>query len=500
MSKYTEESRPNILVLMSDQHSKRQLGCYGDSLVRTPNLDRLASEGMLFENAYCPSPVCVPSRMSFMTGRTPSGNRVWTNQNVLHSGIPTWSHALGIAGYETALIGRMHFVGPDQRHGFERRPLGEYMAVHPGAPMQGEPIFQAIPTDTTSQHRVSVEMAGVGLTSYNAFDDMVTNALVEYLEEKSSRDGRPFAAVAGFMMPHCPFFAPEELFDYYLDKVDVPMPTLAELERQPQAVKDMKKLRHIDEPLTEHQIRVARAAYYGMCELFDASVGRVLEKLDETGLAEDTLVVYTTDHGEAAGEHGMWWKSSYYEESVGVPLIARLPGVIPSGSRNPLICNTFDLAPTFVEASGAGELPQIAGRSLWTEMKGRTDETRPNETFSELHGMTGVPGLGTDPPSRMVRQGPWKLYYYRGHDTPVLYNLDDDPGELHDLGSDPAYADVRECLFARLLDGWDPDDVYQQSTGMLREMDIIKEWGATVQPVHEDTLPVPPDSEHIELR
>ena len=146
MSQSNDVDRPNILVLMSDQHSKRQLGSYGDSLVRTPNLDRLASEGMLFENAYCPSPVCVPSRMSFMTGRTPTGNRVWTNQHALHSGIPTWAHALGIAGYETALIGRMHFVGPDQRHGFERRPLGEYMAVHPGAPMQGEPVFQAIPT------------------------------------------------------------------------------------------------------------------------------------------------------------------------------------------------------------------------------------------------------------------------------------------------------------------------------------------------------------------
>ena len=500
MSQSNDVDRPNILVLMSDQHSKRQLGSYGDSLVRTPNLDRLASEGMLFENAYCPSPVCVPSRMSFMTGRTPTGNRVWTNQNVLHSGIPTWPHALGIAGYETALIGRMHFVGPDQRHGFERRPLGEYMATHPGAPMQGEPIFQAIPTDTTSQHRVSIEMAGVGLTSYNAFDDMVTDSLVEYLEEKSSSDGRPFAAVAGFMMPHCPFFAPEELFDYYLDKVDVPMPTLEELERQPQAVKDMKKLRHIDEPLTEHQIQVARAAYYGMCELFDASVGRVLDKLDETGLAEDTLVVYTTDHGEAAGEHGMWWKSSYYEESVGVPLIARLPGVVPGGSRNPVICNTFDLAPTFVEASGANELPKIAGRSLWTELQGQSDGSRSNETFSELHGMTGVPGFGTDPPSRMVRQGPWKLYYYRGHAAPALYNLKDDPGELLDLGSDPAHANVRERLIARLHDGWDPDDVYQQSTEMLHEMDIIKEWGATVQPMHEDTLPVPPDAERIELR
>ena len=500
MSERAMASRPNILVLMSDQHSKRQLGSYGDSLVRTPNLDRLASEGMLFENAYSPSPVCVPSRMSFMTGRTPTGNRVWTNQNVLHSGIPTWAHALGIGGYETALIGRMHFVGPDQRHGFEKRPLGEYMAVHPGAPMQGGPVFQAIPHDTTSQHRVSVEMAGVGLTSYNAFDDMVTDALVEYLGEKAVGRDRPFAAVAGFMMPHCPFFAPEELFEYYFDKVDVPMPTAEELDAQPQAVKDMKKLRHIDEPLSERQIRVARAAYYGMCELFDASIGKILDVLDETGLADDTLVVYTTDHGEAAGEHGMWWKSSYYEESVGVPLIARLPGVVPGGSRNRVICNTFDLAPTFVEAAGAGELSGIAGRSLWSELQGRSDGTRSDETFSELHGMTGVPGFGTDPPSRMVRQGPWKLYYYRGHDAPALYNLDDDPGELRDLGSDPAYADVRERLMARLLDGWDPDEVYEQSTAMLREMDIIKEWGATVQPTHEDTLPVPPGAERIELR
>ena len=155
------EKRPNILVLMSDQHSKRQLGCYGDPLVRTPNLDRLAYEGMQFDNAYCPSPVCVPSRMSFMTGRTPTSNRVWTNQAVLNSGIPTWAHTLTNAGYETALIGRMHFVGPDQRHGFEKRPLGEYMAVHPGAPWEGEPVFKAIPTDATSQHRISVEMAGV---------------------------------------------------------------------------------------------------------------------------------------------------------------------------------------------------------------------------------------------------------------------------------------------------------------------------------------------------
>lgn len=493
--------RPNILVLMSDQHSKRQLGCYGDPLVRTPNLDRLASEGMLFENAYCPAPVCVPSRASFMTGRTPTNNRVWTNQHVLHSGIPTWAHGLGIAGYETALIGRMHFVGPDQRHGFEKRPLGEYIAVHPGAPMQGDRIFEEIPADTTSQDRVSVEMAGVGLTSYNAFDDLVTQTTIDYLDARaSSDDDRPFATAAGFMMPHCPFFAPQELFDYYYDKVEVPIATTDELERQPQAIKDMKKLRNVDEPFTEHQIRVARAAYYGMCEMLDNSIGQILDKLDETGLSENTLVVYTTDHGEAAGTHGMWWKSNYYEESVSVPLIARLRGVVPAGARNDVTCNTLDLAPTFTDATSAGPLPGIDGRSLWTELQGQRDNTRPDETFSELHGMTGVPGKGTDPPSRMVRQGPWKLYQYRGHDSPVMYNLDKDPDEFDDLGTDPVYANIREPLLARLHDGWNPDDVYEQSTAMLHEMDVIKMWGSTVQPKHEDSLSVPPDAEHIELR
>ena len=142
MSNTKDMSRPNILVLMSDQHSKRQLGSYGDSLVRTPSLDRLASEGMLFENAYCPSPVCVPSRMSFMTGRTPTGNRVWTNQNVLHSGIPTWAHALGIAGYETALIGQdaLRGAGPAARIR-EGVPSASTWPSHPGAPMQGEPMY-----------------------------------------------------------------------------------------------------------------------------------------------------------------------------------------------------------------------------------------------------------------------------------------------------------------------------------------------------------------------
>ncbi|MFC1526356.1 sulfatase-like hydrolase/transferase, partial [Candidatus Latescibacterota bacterium] len=178
-------SRPNVLILISDQHSKFHLGCYGDPLVRTPHLDRLAVEGMVFDSAYCPSPLCVPSRMSFMTGRRPSANRVWTNGHILSSAIPTWAHALGAAQYETALVGRMHFVGPEQRHGFERRPVGEYSAVHPGADRLGTPQFRQLPRGTSGQSRVAVEVAGVGRTSYQAFDEIIAGAACDYLEEQA---------------------------------------------------------------------------------------------------------------------------------------------------------------------------------------------------------------------------------------------------------------------------------------------------------------------------
>ncbi len=176
---------PNILILMTDQHSKYHLGCYDDKVVRTPNLDALAARGVTLDNAYCASPVCVPSRMSFMTGRRPSTNEVWNNNHVLRSDIPTWAHALGASGYETSLIGRMHFLGPDQRHGFERRPLGEYGARHPGASRQGGVLLDKL-SGTAGQDRRSVEVAGRGRTTYQAFDDAVTEATCSFLQDKGA--------------------------------------------------------------------------------------------------------------------------------------------------------------------------------------------------------------------------------------------------------------------------------------------------------------------------
>ena len=249
-------SKPTI-VWISCEDISPHLGCYGDGLVRTPNLDRLASEGMTFTNAYTPAPLCVPARMAFMTGRRPNANQVWTNNHILSSGVPTWAQALGAAGYETALIGRMHFVGHDQRHGFERRPLGEYSARDPGASHLGGPLFKEIPASTSGQTRECVEIAGYGRTTNQDFDDHVARATCAYLEEKAGKTERPFAAVAGFVLPHCPFFAPRELYEYYYQRVDVPQPSTRQLEREPEAIRNFKKRRGLHQPLPVERITVS---------------------------------------------------------------------------------------------------------------------------------------------------------------------------------------------------------------------------------------------------
>jgi choline-sulfatase len=481
--------RYNVLLLMSDQHSKFHLGAYGDPLVRTPNLDRLAARGLRFTNAYCPSPVCSPSRMSFMTSRTPSSNRVWQNGHILYSGIPTWAHAMGGAGYETSLIGRMHFNGPDQRHGFENRPLGEYGAVHTGAPRQGAPIFRDISVATTGQNRVAVEEAGRGYGSYHVFDEMVAETTTDYLRQHAARpQDRPFAAVAGFLLPHCPFLAHRELFDYYYDRVDIP----GHDPEEPAAVRKFKEIRGLYPPLDDERIRVARAAYFGMCEFLDRQVGRILDTLAETGLDRNTLVIYCSDHGEMAGEHGCWWKSNYYEGSVGVPMIASLPGVVPAGVQSDLICNLTDLGPTLVEMAGGPSMHEIDGHSLWSVLRGDSPAGHPNETFSEHLGQERIP-------SRMIRSGPWKCYIYHDETPPVLYNLDDDPEELADLGQDSAHAEIRDRLIDRIRTNWDPDWILRESAQFDRDIRVIQKWGQVVQPAHPDTVAVPENSEDVEL-
>ncbi len=488
---------PNILIIMTDQHSKHFLGCAGNDLVRTPNLDRLAFQGTRFTNAYCGAPVCVPSRMSFMTSRTPSRNRVWGNNHILSSGIPTWAHALGASGYETALIGRMHFVGSDQRHGFERRPIGEYSATHPGAPKQGGSQWTKCPGSTSGQSRVSVEIAGKGTTSYQWFDEQVTATACDYLVAHGGGSDRPFAAVVGYVLPHCPFVAPADLFDYYYDRVSIP-----DVETdQPPTVQRFRSHRNIlDPPLPEERIRIALAAYYALCEYSDQLIGQVLNAVNENGLADNTLVIYASDHGEMAGAHGCWWKSCYYEGSAGVPLIMRQPGVIPENGTSDAICNLMDLGPTVIDVAGAEPLPNIDGRSMKPLLDGRQNDDWVHETFSELVDFQG--GGGDPLPSRMIRSGKWKYWEYSDPENlpPALFDLSADPDEINDLGQDHAYTGLRTELSTRLREHWDPEFALREALDGKASHDMIAAWGKAVQPACKDTLPAPDPPVETDVR
>jgi choline-sulfatase len=250
-------------------------------------------------------------------------------------------------------------------------------------------------------------------------------------------------------------------------------------------------LRGILEALPQERIRVARAAYYGMCEHLDLLIGKILDCLDETGLFENTLVIYCTDHGEMAGDHNCWWKSNYYEGSVGIPLIARMPGIIPAHSISEAVCNLTDLGPTFSEIAGA-EMPDVDGRSMWSILRGYQPEDWSNETFSEFCDRVGDLYL----PSRMVRSGRWKLWIYPDKEglPPALFDLEEDPLEQNDMGESPALADVRNRLLTKVFSGWDPEAVHREGRQAVDDWETLSRWANQTLPENPDALEIPPPS------
>ena len=473
---------PNFLVILSDQHSPHLLGCAGDSLVRTPHLDRLAERGVLFDANYCAAPLCVPSRMTFLSGRHCSDINVWTNGCMLPSDIPTFAHGLGAAGYETILGGRMHFVGADQRHGFEKRIIGDVLSPLPGGP---GPDLGEIPLFTTGQTHRAVEVAGPGRTAYQAYDVAVTDTCSRYLEERD--DTRPFCLVVGYVLPHCPFICPKDLYEEYLDRVDVPQLPADYHENLHPAMRLWRQVRGVD-GLSEAQTRSARAAYYGLVTYMDELIGRLLQSLATAPFAENTIVVYSSDHGEMAGEHGMWWKSSFYEGSARVPMIWSWPGHLQEGRRVPAVTSLLDIGPTLLDLAGTDPLPQVAGRSLTGFLQNATPPADwPDVAFAENYNG------GQERPGRMIRRGPWKLNHYHGFDRPQLFNLEEDPDEFHDRAADPSCAEVRNQLQELLLNGWDGDEIEAVLQRRSETRPLLRQWASAVPHDLSDFWRAPPD-------
>lgn len=446
-------SRPNFVIIMADQQSPHVLGHAGDPVVRTPNLDKLAARGVRFAANYCGSPLCVPSRMTFLTSRHCSGIEVWSNGCVLDSETPTFPAALAAAGYETVLAGRMHFTGPDQRHGFTRRTIGD--VSQPLQTAKGKhPLLGMIPRETTGQSKGAIETAGAGKTSYMAYDDAVTRSACDFLAEWDGRSSdKPLALVVGYVLPHCPYICPPELYRYYKGRVTLGRPPTGYFDRLHPAERDDRERRGFGE-VNDEQALIAKAAYYGLVEYHDRLCGRILDAVAQTKFADNTVVVYTSDHGDMAGEHGLWTKSVFYEASVGVPMIWSWPQRFRKGAIVSSVTSLLDIGPTLLALAGAQPMKEVAGRSMAGFLMGEgVVDAWPNDAFSECCG------VGGDRPSRMLREGPWKIIVHHGHQQPQLFNLAEDPAEWNDRRDDPSCAEIRERLMGRIREGWDGERV-----------------------------------------
>lgn len=469
--------RPDILILFSDQHC-RLAGCYGDAVVRTPHLDALAAGGVTFDAAYCPSPICLPSRMSLLTGRMPHAQACWTNTDILPSGIPTYAHALGAAGYDASLVGRMHSVGPDQLRGFRTRLVGDHSTNWVGGCGHDlGPLARA-----NDPWRESLTASGAGRSAYEAHDDDVTDAAVDQIYEIGRRrdagDSQPFALTVGWLLPHAPYVCSPDLYASYAGRV--PPPRLVVPEEEHPHFAWWRHDRGVADAPEAETIR-ARTAYYGLVTTLDAMVGRVLGALEEAGLARNTVVLYFSDHGDHIGERGLWWKQSFYEESAGVPLIVRWPDRVSPGGRRAQVVNLIDVTATLTDIAAAPPMPFSVGRSLVPLLD---DPASPwlDTTVSEYvnDGAASWTG-GRRVISRMLREGRWKYIYHHDH-SDQLFDLATDPDETIDLIAESCHSALATSLCARLLADWDPASVIRTLARHQAEQQLLCDWARIVGP------------------
>ena len=495
----SDETRPNLLYIHSDQHNPYVTGCYGDPLVETPHLDALVARGVVLDHTYCPSPICVPSRMSMLSGRYPHENGVWTNSHILDSGIPTFAHAMGAGGYRPALIGRMHSVGPDQLHGYAERLVGDHGPNQPG----GRSVDHGMLEGTAGPARISLELSGHGQSAYQVHDEDVTAATVHYLDrlgvqKRASQPTEPFSLSVGFMLPHQPFVARREDYERYFGKVPPPQNPEPFGDHLHPHIKWWRSACNIEE-VSATEIERARAAYWALVYRMDVLIGQILNALRENDLEENTLVVYMSDHGEQVGEHGLWWKQTFYEDSAKVPAILAWPGHLPEGRRCDKVTSSLDLNATMIEALGCPALPHSRGRSLLPLLTDPDNTEWDNVAFSEFCQDAAGAG-GPFPPEgifqRMVRRDNFKLNYYHGQPC-QLFDLDADPRELNDLAADPAHAETVATLEAEVLAGWDPDAIAARMEQLRSDTRILAGWGRNVQPPDSIRWNLQPEMDYL---
>lgn len=442
----------NLLFILSDEHNRKIAGCYGHPLVKTPNLDRLAARGTRFDSAYCNSPICVPSRASLATGRQVHEIDFWDN-GIPYTGVgdaQSWHGTLRDNGVDVASIGKLHYRGGDD-YGFTDELLPLHVVDGKGD-LKG--LFRKDPKPKEGNNRMADD-AGPGDSTYSQYDTRIAARAQKWLtDRRAAGNNAPFVLFVSFVMPHFPLVAPKDCYDLY-EKY-----SLEELSQGLNApVHDHPTLNALREffdyykTFDDEKRAVALRAYFGMVTRLDQLLGDVIATLEAEGFADDTSILYSSDHGDNLGSRDLWGKSVMYEDSAGVPMIMAGKGV-PQGGVVKTPVSLIDVAPTAAAVTGVDVADQnYPGRSL-VDLANGADPDR--VVLSEYHA------LGSNTGQFMLRKGRWKYVAFIGAPS-QLFDLEADPDEHVDLAPDPAFADTLARMDALLRDICDPEAVNERA-------------------------------------
>lgn len=438
--------QPNILIIMVDQCNGTLFPDGPADWLHAPNLKKLAARSARFKNSYTASPLCAPGRASFMSGQLPRRTGVYDNAAEFRSDIPTYAHHLRRAGYYTALSGKMHFVGPDQMHGFEERLTTDiYPADFGWTPDYRKPGERI---DWWYHNMGSVTGAGVAeISNQMEYDDEVAyNACAKLYDLARGNDDRPWCLTASFTHPHDPYVARKKYWDLYEDcehlLPEIPAWDYEDHDPHAKRIFDANDWRNFN--ITEEDVRRSRRAYFANISYLDDKVGEMLDILEAT--RQEAIIIFVSDHGDMLGERGLWFKMNFYEGSARVPLMISAPDLEPGLIETPV--STLDVTPTLAEIAGVSleeVSPWVDGESLLPLTRG---EERTSPVAMEYAAEASYAPLVS------LRKGPWK-YNRCALDPDQLFNLDQDPHELINLADDPDHAEVAAKLSAEADERWD---------------------------------------------
>jgi choline-sulfatase len=461
--------RRNVLLVMADQLAAGWLPAYGHGAVHAPNLTALAEGAAVFESAYCPAPLCAPSRAGLLSARMPSRAGVFDNAAEMPAALPTITHQLRAHGYYTGLVGKMHFVGPDQLHGFEERLTPD---IYPGD-LDWTPDWRLRAGEQLDWYHTmeGVLDPGVSVASMQQdYDDEVAFRAVRKLLDLAREDvERPFFLVVSFSNPHDPWELRQRYWDLYdREAIDLPAVPRIPLEYADPHSRRLRAMCGVDEvDLSPDQLRAARHGYYAAISYLDERVGEVLAALRDARFEGDTIVAFTADHGEMLGERGLWYKMSFFEHSARVPLLVRVPGGASRRVAEPV--SLLDLAPTLLELTGAPwpdeHAADLDGASLAGVVSGEAASSRGAVVAEYL-------AEGVNAPAVMVRRGRHKLIACPG-DPDQLYDVAADPAELADLAGEPEHGPTLEELRDEVARQWDLEALERRVLASQRERRLV---------------------------